>query len=1166
MAARRAERLCTVVLHEDRTSTEDVLCGTDILSTGKVGLLTAKGAKCLTVLSKARAAGQKEISLHISLATRFGYENRMPASIVWIEDIKDATANHVEFLFRDLCLARADIHRMVLRLDGDVIYRDQKVQDSGSETAVVRAIYAGGQESDSALIDQSITKTIWRSGGARYTILIQLSEEMLGQWRDGDLMYERAVNGYLIELFHRWDAIDARHHFSMVLFGRTGDNDTEGNQAESASGSNDFYQIVCQDRPSAEWRDVIENLMSVLHNFSARHGLVNAAQGNMLHAIYLSALDYVGDNSDPALGTTGNSIIAVTAGTGIFECGHGLLKRAANLLLGNSIGVDIVALSSEPLHPVPLFKYQLGDGIEYALPHWADVSFWPEVAGHTVASISTRVAKTIELVMLPSVQTGFLDKVELSSADDIMDAFDLTPASVPDQRRFSFDASNYSSRPVQTSTAQHTGYYQPIATPQNTMQPPPSITSPQAVGGMYGQAYPSPVSNNYRTPSYNNLPPLTTPYGYAQPAYTPQQNGGRNGMYASPAMTAADQSSIGSRANSVMYYPDMDVNMQQNIALPVFDDEIALNRSPPLVLNEDFLASLFGPNGIIPDAPMPSPPPLDPPNPAMYNMPLPKLETDQLSREPSMPKLESMSPPILSGLDISLRESAITEKKRMRLIDLVNKRFTDPERMPDWRSREEIMDGSISDPNHVMGMKMLKTFMTSYWVHVHQQMPIMHRPTFNPETCPDLLMIAMMCLGASCIERTHDPELTQRCAEISAFLAYHMRWEVFKDVEFRPTAKLWTFQAMLLLELFEKMYSTRALHERAHIHHATTLTVMRRGSSLVGRSAINESPGNANDPTRTPPGPDGSINTSGVNTQDGRWNRWITAEATRRAAFAAFIIDSTHATLFGHSAVMSPHDIKLPLPCDEALWAATSSAEVQRVEASLAANGFKPTSFVDGLKRTLNGQRVRTNTFGRVILMAGLLNVSWHMNQRDLQVSSLGASGTLGNQMKWRAPLTRAFDFWRRDFDDSLSKNEHWLQVASSGPSSASSSTAGGPVSAIETRDSVFESRTCLHSLAHMAMHVDMIDCTVFAGSERALGRVVTEADRAAVTRRMREQWAPSARARDAVFYALRFLCEVLIPDEELVAKRQQQPPQPRRSDERTSRTAACSTLRDLGM
>ena len=86
---------------------------------------------------------------------------------------------------------------------------------------------------------------------------------------------------------------------------------------------------------------------------------------------------------------------------------------------------------------------------------------------------------------------------------------------------------------------------------------------------------------------------------------------------------------------------------------------------------------------------------------------------------------------------------------------------------------------------------MLKMFLASYWAHVHQQMPILHRPTFNPETCPDLLMVAMMCLGASCLEYTPDGNQTAKCAELSSFLAYHVRWEVFKDVEFRPTAKLW---------------------------------------------------------------------------------------------------------------------------------------------------------------------------------------------------------------------------------------------------------------------------------------------------------------------------------------------------------------------------------------
>lgn len=125
--------------------------------------------------------------------------------------------------------------------------------------------------------------------------------------------------------------------------------------------------------------------------------------------------------------------------------------------------------------------------------------------------------------------------------------------------------------------------------------------------------------------------------------------------------------------------------------------------------------------------------------------------------------------------------------------------------------------------------------------------------------------------------------------------------------------------------------------------------------------------------------------------------------------------------------MMVVHEIRLPLPCDDALWSATSAAEVGRVEASLHANGIKPTTFLDGLKKTLTGRKVRTNNFGRMILMAGLLSVSWHMNQRDLQVSSLGVSQTMGVPDGWRTPLTKAFDFWKKDFDESL---EHMRRAA----------------------------------------------------------------------------------------------------------------------------------------
>lgn len=685
----------------------------------------------------------------------------------------------------------------------------------------------------------------------------------------------------------------------------------------------------------------------------------------------------------------------------------------------------------------------------------------------------------------------------------------------PNERRFTYEGP-YSARPNSRSNS----FTQPPIVPMNSMQPPP-ISSPQSAAPMFTQqSYPSPssISRTFQSPtSYSALQSLP-PFGFAQP-YGASSAVRSAGIMSPPALSSVGQHPVpNSRANS-----DVDFNifdqMATGYAIPVFGNDNIFNRSPPPTVDENFLNMLFNTNGLEPSDP--SPPEAGPiqATPPLA-VPLPKLEPDGTTSDQTLPSLSN-------GLDINIRESMISESKQRRLVEAIH-RFSDIEQNEGRPTKAQILAGDTNDPTHVMSLPMLKTYISSYWWHIHQQMPILHRPTFNCETCPDSLLLAMVCLGATCLERIHSQEIVQNSAELAFFIAHHVRWEVFKDAEFRPTAKLWTFQSMLLLELFEKMYSTRSLHERAHIHHATTLTVMRRGSSLIGRSAI-ESPKGTDDPTRTPPGPDGTINASGQNTPDAYWNRWITAEATRRAAFAAFIIDSTHATLFGHSAIMSPHDIRLPLPCDEALWSATSSAEVQRVEASLAANGFKPTSFLDGLRRTLNGQKVRTNTFGRVILMAGLLNVSWHMNQRDLQVSSLGAANTLGNQIKWRSPLTRAFDFWRRDFDESLSKNDHWLQVCNPKNTDRGS---------IDHRDNVFESRTCLHSLAHMAMHVDIIDCQVFAGAPHTLGRVVTESDHAAVQRRMREQWAPSARARDATFYALRFLCEVLIPEEELISKR----------------------------
>ncbi|KAL4892408.1 C2H2 finger domain protein [Aspergillus ambiguus] len=561
-----------------------------------------------------------------------------------------------------------------------------------------------------------------------------------------------------------------------------------------------------------------------------------------------------------------------------------------------------------------------------------------------------------------------------------------------------------------------------------------------------------------------------------------------------------------------------------NSVYPVFGSE-SYNRSP-FTMADDFTAWLFNEPMGYPPAPNMVPNYMEPgqlqnqflmgdaPFGAFYNSVLPN---------------HPMS--VTSILDPGSPRAILSEEKRQELLHLMSTRFNEAAYSAVAKRKDALMGGDMDDDNHVLSLRMMQTYVGSYWYHFHAQLPILHRPTFVADQAPNLLLLGVIAIGAATLDRIHGPEVTEAASELADFIIWHLRWEIFMDADFRPPAKLWIFQALLLLEVYEKMYSTRAMHERAHIHHDTTLTLMRRGSSLIGRSAF-DSPASMRD-DRLVRSASASVSTPDFAADDS-WTNWINAEATRRVAFAAFALDSTHATMFGHSAKMVAHELRLPLPCDEALWSATSATEVARVQSSLHANGVKPVMFLDGLKRTLNGQRVRTNAFGRTILMAGLLSVSWHMNQRDLQVSSLGVPHALGGRDKWRSALLRAFDHWRRDFDEALGGD-----ASGSGQSGHGSPPfpSGYSVRHLLEDDNVFESRDVLHGLAHMASHVDVVDCQIFAGAGRLMGRSITPRDYNAAREKMTERWAMKASARDATFYALKFLSECLLHHESAVTE-----------------------------
>lgn len=65
------------------------------------------------------------------------------------------------------------------------------------------------------------TKVVFRSSTSMVYLFLQMSSEMWSFDLFGDLYFEKAVNGFLTELFAKWKKQGCNHEVTIVLFSRT---------------------------------------------------------------------------------------------------------------------------------------------------------------------------------------------------------------------------------------------------------------------------------------------------------------------------------------------------------------------------------------------------------------------------------------------------------------------------------------------------------------------------------------------------------------------------------------------------------------------------------------------------------------------------------------------------------------------------------------------------------------------------------------------------------------------------------------------------------------------------------------------------------------------------------------------------------------------------------
>lgn len=313
------------------------------------------------------------------------------------------SASHVEIVFRDQYLARADMWRLTIsELSHKSIFRGQRILFMGTIKATIKTIYSEGKKISSAYFSSN-TKPIFRSESAKYVIFIQMSREMwdFDAEGSGEIMFNKVINGFLPDLFKRWQKLNVKHLVSIVLFTRLEyeqgvlihheDADRPDTQGDAGARSDfrDYYRVVTTEYSSGEWVDILYRLRTEFLVFLRDVSIVGgsdaygrppetlagvkssveiesviagqpttASRGNILEAINLASSQFTKDYVDRDLVRTGLSLVIITAGTGIFEVDYNMLKLTTDSLVGSGIGVDLVSLARMPLHSVPLFRYR----------------------------------------------------------------------------------------------------------------------------------------------------------------------------------------------------------------------------------------------------------------------------------------------------------------------------------------------------------------------------------------------------------------------------------------------------------------------------------------------------------------------------------------------------------------------------------------------------------------------------------------------------------------------------------------------------------------------------------------------------------------------------------------------------------------------------------------
>ncbi|KAI1451747.1 fungal-specific transcription factor domain-containing protein [Annulohypoxylon moriforme] len=366
-------------------------------------------------------------------------------------------------------------------------------------------------------------------------------------------------------------------------------------------------------------------------------------------------------------------------------------------------------------------------------------------------------------------------------------------------------------------------------------------------------------------------------------------------------------------------------------------------------------------------------------------------------------------------------------------------------------------NGAPLDASHpLLSHPSLQSYCDLYFGRFNSTYPLIHQATFEPSKKEPLLLLSIILLGATYSEK--------EAHQLAVCIHDVIRPAIFSHASFNPKPDLWMLQTILLVECFGKSRAGQKQHDMSHLFHGMLINLIRRSDCQSIR------------PTR-PCGDDCREESM----SDRSWRQWVKAEEKKRLALLCFMWDTQHAVLFCQSLCMSAFELKLPLPCNQALWEAPTAGKWSRLSLSTDPEPL----YLLALKSyiTLDAHRAPIhNSLSRIIVFHGLMSIFWDMRRRDQ--TSLGVISQGG---RWQSRLAAAYEAWKEDFDVFCMRLE--------GLTFAEMRNGAVSENAKIELDVWRTAYVAVYHAAHVLLHSEFLDVQIFAGARHILGRSVQRAD-----------------------------------------------------------------------